>query len=321
MCFLPYRVIIEDMTIITAILIILGLVVFESINSIDNAVINAEVLTTVGPKARKWFLTWGVFFAVFLVRGLLPLLIVWIALPGMGLWEAFTATFSGDPAVIDAIESSAPILLLGAGVFLIFLFLHWIFLEPKTFGLRAEKFFFENGVWFFAITSVLLAAIVWYSLKINPILAFGAVIGSTIFFIVNGFKQNAEKAEMDLRREHSRSDMSKIIYLQMIDTAFSIDGVLGAFAFTLSVPLILIGNGIGAYIVRWMTISNIDRIKKYIFLKHGAMYSILFLGMVMLADGFGVHVPQWVSPVITFVVIGYFFLRSRAVIEVTIHKI
>ncbi len=302
-------------------LIVLGLTLFEAINSIDNAVINAEVLSTVGQKARKWFLTWGVFFAVFLVRGLLPLIIVWIALPGMDLWQAFTATFSGDPAVIDAVESSAPILLLGAGVFLIFLFLHWIFLEPKTFGLRAEKFFFENGVWFFAITSIMLTAIVWYSLKINPILAFGGVVGSTIFFIVNGFKQNAERAEMDLRRENSRSDMSKIIYLQMIDTAFSIDGVLGAFAFTLSVPLILVGNGIGAYIVRWMTISNIDRIKKYIFLKHGAMYSILFLGIVMVADGFGVHVPQWVSPAITFVVIGYFFIRSRAMMGVSMHKI
>ena len=60
----------------TIILIILGLTLFETINSIDNAVINAEVLSKVGPKARKWFLTWGMFYSVFLVRGLLPLLIV-----------------------------------------------------------------------------------------------------------------------------------------------------------------------------------------------------------------------------------------------------
>ena len=213
------------MFITSALLTIIGLALFESINSIDNAVINAEVLGKVGAKARRWFLTWGVFFAVFLVRGLLPLLIVWIATPNIGLWGAFTATLSSDPSVALAVERSAPVLLTSAGIFLIFLFLHWLFLEPKTFGLRAEKFFFENGIWFFATVSALLSAVVWYAIRSNPTLAFGAVIGSTVFFIVNGFKENAEKAEVNLRNESHRSDMSKILYLQLIDTAFSIDGV------------------------------------------------------------------------------------------------
>lgn len=309
--------IMEAMTILTMILVVAGLTLFEAINSIDNAVINAEVLGKVGPKARKWFLTWGMFYAVFLVRGLLPLLIVWAAIPHLGLWESFTATFSSDPQVTQAIEESAPILLLGAGIFLLFLFLHWLFLEQKQFGLRAEKFFLENGVWFFAAVSVILAVVVWFALKINPMLAFGAVVGSTVFFIVHGFKTNAEQAEVSLRNE-PRSDMSKIVYLQMIDTAFSIDGVLGAFAFTLSVPLILIGNGIGAYIVRWVTISNIERIKRYVFLKHGAMYSVFFLGLIMVADAFGVHIPSYVSPVITFVVIIYFFLRSKNMLNLSL---
>ncbi len=306
------------MFITSALLTIIGLALFESINSIDNAVINAEVLGKVGAKARRWFLTWGVFFAVFLVRGLLPLIIVWIATPSIGLWGAFTATLSSDPSVALAVERSAPVLLTSAGIFLIFLFLHWLFLEPKTFGLRAEKFFFENGIWFFATVSALLSAVVWYAIHSDPTLAFGAVIGSTVFFIVNGFKENAEKAEVNLRNESRRSDMSKILYLQLIDTAFSIDGVLGAFAFTLSIPLILLGNGIGAYIVRWMTVSNIERIKKYVFLKHGAMYSMLFLGLVMLLGGFGIEVDSWVSPAITFVVIGYFFYRSRNIINISI---
>ena len=45
------------------------------------------------------------------------------------------------------------------------------------------------------------------------------------------------------------SDVSKIFYLEVIDATFSIDGVIGAFAFTLSVPPILLGNGIGALVV------------------------------------------------------------------------
>lgn len=305
------------MDIFTAILIIIGLVVFESINSIDNAVINAEVLTGVSKQARKWFLSWGMIFAVLVVRGLLPLLIVWATIPHLGIWGTLTATFSSDPIVIEAIERSSPILLLGAGIFLLFLFLHWLFLEPKVFGLRPEKFFFANGVWFFATASIILSAIVWYGLDINPLLAFGATIGSSAFFILNGFKHNAEKAELELKST-KRSDVSKILYLEMIDMAFSVDGVLGAFAFTLSIPLILIGNGIGAFVVRWMTVSNIEHIKKYVFLKHGAMYSIFFLGLIMIADGFGMHIPEYVSPLITFLIIGLFFMKSRRAISLTL---
>jgi len=109
----------------------------------------------------------------------------------------------------------------------------------------------------------------------------------------------------------SLSDWSKIMYLEVIDATFSIDGVIGAFAFTLSVPLILIGNGIGAFVVRELTVSNIERVKRYIYLKNGAMYSIFFLGLIMVLDSFNVHIPSWVSPVITISVISYFFYRSR----------
>lgn len=298
------------MDFISIFLIVAGLCLFETINSIDNAIINAEVLATMQPKARRWFLVWGMFIAVFLVRGILPWVIVWAVLPSLGPIGALTATFSSDPHVIEAIEQSAPILLIGGGTFLIFLFFHWLFLEPKHYGLRGERFFMRQGVWFYAVVSILLTLIVWFALQQNPLMAFGAVVGSTAFFITHGFKENAAQAEKELMRE-GLSDVSKILYLEVIDATFSIDGVLGAFAFTLSVPLILLGNGLGAFVVRELTIGNIERIKKYVYLKNGAMYSILFLGMIMLLDSFGVHIPSWVSPIITFSIVGFFFLKSR----------
>lgn len=298
------------MELVTIILTVAGLCLFETISSIDNAIINAEVLSTMQPKARKWFLFWGLLIAVFLIRGLLPWLIVWIAVPSLGPWGALTATFSSDPQVIEAIEHSAPILLIGGGTFLVFLFFHWLFLEPKHFGLRGERFFQQQGVWFFAVASVWLALIVWFALQRNPMMAFGAVVGSTAFFITHGFKENAAQAEKQLMQERL-SDISKIFYLEVIDATFSIDGVLGAFAFTLSVPLILLGNGLGAFVVRELTIGNIERIKKYIYIKNGAMYSILFLGLIMLLDSFGLEIPSWVSPVTTFGVVGYFFFKSK----------
>ncbi len=300
------------MTIGTIIITVLGLCLFEIISSIDNAVINAEILGTMGKKAQKWFLFWGFLFAVFIVRGLLPWVIIWATVPSLGPIGSFTAAFSNDPSIHTAVEKSAPILLLGGGTFLIFLFFHWLFLETKNFGLPGEKFFQKHGVWFFAVVSVILSVTVWYALKINPMLAFAAVIGSTAFFITHGFKENAEKAERALiSGENKMSDISKILYLEIIDSTFSIDGVLGAFAFTLSVPLILIGNGLGAFILRKLTVSNIDTIKKYAYLKNGAMYSVFVLGIIMFLDAFGIEIPAYISPLVTIIIIGFFFLKSK----------
>jgi len=97
---------------------------------------------------------------------------------------------------------------------------------------------------------------------------------------------------------------------------FSIDGVLGSFAFTFFVPLILLGNGLGALVLRQVTVSNIERIKKYLYIKNGAMYSILFLGSVMVLDSFGFHIPFWFSPTMTFLIVGYFYLKSNKKIKI-----
>ena len=177
-----------------------------------------------------------------MVRGLLPWAIVWLAVPSLGPIGALTAAFSSDPLVMQAVERAAPILFMGGGVFLVLLFLHWLFLEPKQFGIVGERFFAQQGAWFFAVASVFLALVVWFTLRIETMVAFAAVIGSTVFFITHGFKENAEAQEKKLM-SGSLSDVSKILYLEIIDMTFSIDGVLGAFAFTLSVPLIILGNG------------------------------------------------------------------------------
>ncbi len=300
----------------SSLITILGLGLFETVSSLDNAVINAEVLGTMRPKARRWFLVWGMFFAVFVVRGLLPWLIVWASTPGLGPVEALTATFSNDPRVLAAIETAAPVLLMGGGIFLVFLFFHWLFLEEKSYGLPHEPFFAKAGLWFYAVVSVLLSALVWYALRVHPLLAFGAAVGSSAFFITHGFKEQASAREQALLGQRSKlSDLSKILYLEAIDATFSIDGVLGAFAFTFSVPLILLGNGIGALAVRQLTVSNVERIKRYPYLKNGAMYSILALGTIMVAEAFGAHIPHWLSPLVTVLTVGYFFGRSLVVLR------
>jgi hypothetical protein len=182
-------------------------------------------------------------------------------------------------------------------------------MEPKAYGLIGEKFFHRQSVWFYAVVSIILTCAVWYALHVNTMMAFGMVVGSTAFFITHGFKQNAEESEKSLL-SGKKSDIAKILYLEAIDATFSIDGVLGAFAFTLSVPLILIGNGIGAIVLRQLTLGNIERVQKFVYLKNGAMYSVLLLGMIMLADAFGIHIPAYISPLTTFAIVGYFLWKS-----------
>ncbi|MEA5036749.1 MAG: DUF475 domain-containing protein [Methanocorpusculum sp.] len=305
------------MDILYAVVVIIGLVAFETVASIDNAIINADILSTMKAWARRWFLTWGLIIAVFGVRGLLPWAIIWASAPSLGPIGALTATFSGDETAALAIEHSAPFLLLAGGVFMIFLFLHWFMVEQKNCIVPGELAFSRTGPWFYAAAAIILLALVYFTVQINPFLAVAAVAGSAIFFIMQGFRLFAdakslelEKGTVDPNETGHKSEISKLMLLEVIDATFSIDGVVGAFAFTMSVPLILIGNGIGALVVRELTIRNVDSIRKYAYLKNGAMYSIFCLGIVMCSEGFGLELPIWLAPLLTVSIVSVFFWLS-----------
>ena len=286
--------------------VVLGLTMFEIISSVDNAIVNAHVLKTMPEKYRKIFLVWGLFFAVFVVRGLLPFLIVWMANPALSIGGVMTAVFSNDPQIKEYLEASKPLLLLGGGVYLFFVFLSWLFLEEKKYAFLVEGFIHRQGAWFYAISSIFTVFVVYVSLQINPVLALAATIGISAFFITDGFKKNAEEQEKKMMTKSSMSAWSKIIYLEILDASFSIDGVIGAFAFTLSVPLILLGNGLGAFIIREFTIKGINLISKFAYLKNGAMYSIGMLGALMVAESFGQEYPFWLAPLNMVILIVIF---------------
>jgi len=289
--------------------IVIGLCIFEIISSVDNAVVNAHVLKTMPEKYRKIFLLWGLLFAVFVVRGVLPFLIVWIANPDLNLGQVITAAFSNSEEVKGYLEHSKPLLLLGGGIYLFLVFLSWLFLEEKKYAFMVEGFIHRQGVWFYALASLVTTGVVYFSLKENAILALAATIGVSAFFITDGFKKNAEEKEKQLM-DPSMSAWSKIFYLEVLDTSFSIDGVIGAFAFTMSIPLIIIGNGLGAFVVRELTIRGIDFITKFEFLKNGAMYAIGVLGSIMVLESFGMEFPFWFSPVVMMGLLGLFLFLS-----------
>lgn len=131
-------------------------------------------------------------------------------------------------------------------------------------------------------------------------------IGSATFFILYGLRETAKTSEENMVAGTSGlNDLSKFVYLEVLDATFSFDGVVGAFAFTINLLLILIGMGIGAIVVRELTIKGIDSIGKYKYLKNGALTSMGFLGLFMLIESFGIGItivhtdnchlpPDWV---------------------------
>ncbi|MFZ2303252.1 MAG: DUF475 domain-containing protein [Minisyncoccia bacterium] len=302
-------------------LTLLGLIIFEIVMSIDNAVVNADVLASMKSKrARRFFLTWGILFAVFVVRGLLPSVIVYLADPSIGLLGAIQVIWQFNPEASQAVLSVTPIIMMAGGMFLVLLWAHWLFIEDKNFGLPHEQYILKYGaVWFYSVAALLLMGVL---IEINSFvidnpmhLALAAAVGFSVFFITQGFKDNAEKIEKRLIEsgEHSAmSDWAKVVFLEVLDVAFSIDSVVGAFAFTTVIPFILIGSGVGAIIVRQLTMIGIDHIRSYSYLKNGAMYSVGFLGGVMILEAFGSHIPSWLPPLVTIGFVGYFFLKSVA---------
>jgi uncharacterized protein len=141
------------LSLVESVAIILGLVVFEVVNSVDNAVVNASVLKTMTKLWRNRFLVIGIITSVFLVRFLLPLFIVWISVPTISVSEMFLAFAGQSHIAAQAIEMQKPIILMFGGVFLVYLYFHWLFLEKKD-ALYVERFVKEKqGAWFFAHSS------------------------------------------------------------------------------------------------------------------------------------------------------------------------
>lgn len=298
------------MLIIDDVVIVLGLIVFEVVNSVDNAIVNAGILKTMGQKWRKRFLLIGIITSVFLVRFLLPLFIVWISVPNVSLPNLFASFVGGNNIAANAMNTQKPIILTFGGVFLLFLYFHWLFLEKKD-PLYIERFLkAKHGVWFFAFAAFILVLVMFLA-RANPIMMLAAAIGSATFFLLYGLKETAELSEQNLSSSQISSDLSKFIYLEVLDAAFSFDGVIGSFAFTVNLILIFIGIGIGAVVVRQLTVKGIDKVAKYRYLKNGALTSIGFLGLFMLVDAFGVELPTYVPIAATLLLVGTAFWMSR----------
>ena len=296
--------------------------------SFDNAVVNATILVTMAAVWRRRFLIWGMVIAVFGVRFIFPVLIVYIS-TSLGLIDSFNLAITKPDEYEKIIQSYHHVIMSFGGMFLLMLFLKFIFDENKdvhwirTIEEFASKISKRGNVKMIFILFVMLfityiapaeITIGKELVTINKIeILAPMLIGMIIFYLIEflkGFLEQDEKQEVGDVTKLSGGIVS-FIYLEVIDMSFSLDGVLGAFAVTQNIVIIMLGLGIGAMAVRSLTILMVERdvVAKYIYLEHGAMWSIGLLALTMIIQIF-YHLPAMLITTFAIVPIALAFVHS-----------
>ncbi|WPU66859.1 DUF475 domain-containing protein [Peredibacter starrii] len=296
--------------------IALVLSILEISLSFDNAVVNALILKKMTHKWQHRFLTWGILIAVFGMRLVFPLILVGV-LGHINPIEALKlALFSPADYAHIMMKSRISIAAFGGA----FLFL------------VAMKYFFEHRkevYWIHSIERPLSAmgrlnaaeiAVTLFTLYLfsrfqmpsEQMNFLAAGIGGVITFIlVDGLSEFLNSSGQGKHIDLNRTSMSLFLYLEVLDASFSFDGVVGAFAITNNLFIIMIGLGVGAFFVRSITIMLVEKntLHQYRYLEHGAFYAIGILAMIMFV-GTIKEIPEVFTGLIGIIVIGAAIISS-----------
>ena len=274
--------------------------VLEVSLSFDNAVVNASVLRHWNEFWRKLFLTVGILVAVFGMRLLFPLVIVAVA-TGLGLVDVWHMAIDTPLEYSRHLtERHAEVAAFG-GAFLALVFLNFLFDEEKELhwlGWIEEKVG-KYGTEGLAVMITLLGVFFAMSLmpetrKLSVLIA--GVVGVLIYIGVQWLSGLLESEEEDptVGAMISQGSIGGFLYLEVLDASFSFDGVIGAFAITNDVVIIMLGLAIGAMFVRSMTVFLVYKgtLQEFVYLEHGAHYAIGILALIMFAS-VHYHIPEW----------------------------
>lgn len=280
------------------------LVLLEVTFSFDNAVINSKILIRLSPMWQTLFLTVGIFIAVFVVRFLLPVLIVMIT-TGLGAANVVDLALNHPEEYGHELEQAGPLIEAFGGTFLVMISIYYFIDRQKHVHWvpKLEKWLQRAAnIRFIQMVTMVSVAILLY-LTVDEALRNSVFIASLFGIALHVGLQGTSKF-FEHRNSNSSSKhlvgmaaFSLFMYLQVLDASFSFDGVIGAFAITTSVLLIMAGLGAGALWVRSFTVYMVrtGTLAKYRYLEHGAHWAIFALGLVMLAKLYYVHPPEWLT--------------------------
>jgi hypothetical protein len=297
---------------LTAVGIAAILGVMEVSLSFDNAVVNASVLKTWDAYWQKLFLGVGIIIAVFGMRLLFPLVIVAVA-ADMGLMDVWHLALN-DPKTysMHLTNHHAEVAAFG-GMFLLLVFLnflldheketHWLGNVEKKLGSLGKV----SSISVMASLGVLLASLGLVEEAQKLVVLVSGLWGVLIYVGVDAVSNLLEKEEegSNVGDMVKRGGIGGFLYLEVLDASFSFDGVIGAFAITTDVVIIMLGLAIGAMFVRSLTVYLVKKgtLDEFVYLEHGAHYAIGILAVIMLAS-MKYHIPEIFTGLVGVAFIG-----------------
>lgn len=277
------------------------LAVMEVSLSFDNAVVNASVLRTWNPFWQKLFLTVGIIVAVFGMRLVFPILIVSIA-TGLGLVEVMSMALNTPEEYSRHLTANHAQVAAFGGSFLLLVFLNFFFDEEKELhwlGWIEEKFGRHGNEGLSTLLALLAVygcmALVPEAQKLSVLMAgVGGIVVYLAVGFLSGLLEEEEENDPVIGTAIKRGSIGGFLYLEVLDASFSFDGVIGAFAITSDVVIIMLGLAIGAMFVRSMTVFLVHKgtLEEFVYLEHGAHYAIGILALIMLAS-VKFHISEW----------------------------
>ena len=258
--------------------------------SFDNAVVNAAVLKDMDAQWQRIFLTWGILFAVFGMRLLFPIVIV-AAASGEGMWAVMQLAFDQPEIYAQHLEASHTVIATFGGIFLLLVFLNFLLDAHKNvhwLGRLEAKLAALGKVDSIAVIIALLVLLGLYQYlpidndeKLHLLLA--GISGILLYILVDSLGSLFAPETQKGFQAATRNGIMGFIYLEILDASFSFDGVIGAFAITRDVIIIMLGLAIGAIFVRSITVYLVNQgtLDEYVFLEHGAHYAIGALALIM----------------------------------------
>ncbi|WP_435018536.1 DUF475 domain-containing protein [Tundrisphaera sp. TA3] len=260
---------------------VLLLAVMEVSLSFDNAVVNATVLRNMSLVWQRRFLTWGILIAVFGMRLVLPVVIVSVA-GGMGMGEVARMAI-GDPEEYGRQLASSHVAIASfGGIFLLMVFLGFLLdagKETHWIGPLERHLVMVGRIEAAAIAIALAVILCLPTASLVP-----GMLGLLCYLFVNGLMGTC--GDDPTACVSGKGGLAAFIYLEVLDASFSLDGVVGAFAMSNNIVVIMIGLGIGAAVIRTLTVRLVrgGTLSEFIYLEHGAHYGIGALAILMLVS-------------------------------------
>ena len=294
------------------------LVVLEVTFSFDNAVINSRVLVRMSPFWQKLFLTVGIFIAVFVVRFLVPIIIVMLT-SGLGFMEVVNLALNDAENYGKTLHDAAPTIDAFGGTFLIMIGISYFMDRKKDIHwLRTiEKYLARAGNYETLKVFVMLAAAMALYFTVDDAhkttVLIASILGPLLHLGLELFGTFFEKRQgASTGKLVGMAAFGAFMYLEVLDASFSLDGVIGAFAITNEIALIIAGLGAGAIWVRSLTVylMKSGTLSKYRYLEHGAHWAILALGVIMFVKLYQVNPPEWLTGSLGLIVISIAVISS-----------